>query len=358
MVEKEYSFVRARDFLDRSLSLYRSVGDDRATAQVLYNLAYLTSSLDTTGQGEELLRESLALRQALGDELGAAETMMGLALYLEWQGRMDEGLSLAQQSISILRAKGDRHALAMGLDRLGWVFQYNGQFVEAQRRWEECWPYFEDLGRHPVEADIGIKMGFSALLQGDYDRARAFGDQALAAAREWGLQRSTSASLVLLGELAMAHGEFVAAQRLFNESLTVSRVNYQQEVDHWTYACLAMAESASGHHEQAVHHLSECLEGLLADRVLHPLLFALTAAALLYVAQGKVERGIELYTVASAHPYVSNSTWFEDIAGKSIRQAGRQLPADLVEAAQRRGRQGGNWQMAIELLAELSTAVP
>jgi hypothetical protein len=65
------------------------------------------------------------------------------------------------------------------------------------------------------------------------------------------------------------------------------------------------------------------------------------------------ERAVELYALAESQPFVANSQLFEDIAGKHVAATAATLPADVVEAAQTRGRARDWWETAEELLAEL-----
>jgi hypothetical protein len=60
------------------------------------------------------------------------------------------------------------------------------------------------------------------------------------------------------------------------------------------------------------------------------LMLALPAVALLLADQGEKEQAVELYTLASRYPFVANSRWFEDIAGKHIAAVAATLPPDVV----------------------------
>jgi hypothetical protein len=62
---------------------------------------------------------------------------------------------------------------------------------------------------------------------------------------------------------------------------------------------------------------------------------------------------VELYALASRHPYVANSRWFEDVVGKHVTAAAAALPAEVVTAARERGRARDLEATAGELLAEL-----
>jgi hypothetical protein len=69
--------------------------------------------------------------------------------------------------------------------------------------------------------------------------------------------------------------------------------------------------------------------------------------------QGKTEQAVELYALASRYPYVANSRWFEDVAGRHIAAAAATLSPDVVAAAQERGRARDLDATVKELLAEL-----
>src|SRR3990172_7138878 len=50
------------------------------------------------------------------------------------------------------------------------------------------------------------------------------------------------------------------------------------------------------------------------------------------------ERAIELFSLATRYPYVSNSRWLMDTAGYEINRSISELPADFVRSHQARGR--------------------
>jgi hypothetical protein len=83
------------------------------------------------------------------------------------------------------------------------------------------------------------------------------------------------------------------------------------------------------------------------------LVYALPAFALLLVDSGEPARAVDLYTLASQSPFVANSVWFDDVAGKHIAAAAESMSPDVVAAAQERGRARDLWETARELLADL-----
>jgi hypothetical protein len=84
-----------------------------------------------------------------------------------------------------------------------------------------------------------------------------------------------------------------------------------------------------------------------------PLLYGLPAVALYLAGERYMERAVELYSLASTYGFVSNSQWFEDVAGKHISTFAASLPSEVVKAAQSRGRALDIWDTAAKLLDEL-----
>ena len=96
---------------------------------------------------------------------------------------------------------------------------------------------------------------------------------------------------------------------------------------------------------------------MIDRRTLFELIDALPVLALLLADQGAPERAVDLYALASRHPYVANSRWFEEVIGRHIADAAATLPSDVVTAAQERGQARDLWATAKELLANLDSIV-
>jgi hypothetical protein len=125
---------------------------------------------------------------------------------------------------------------------------------------------------------------------------------------------------------------------------------------HWRAFALGLSGYAAlklGRRQQAMERLRQALRFATETRAVPPLLYALPGMALLLADEGEGEHGAELYALASRYPFVANSRWFEDVAGRHIAAATAALPPDAVAAAGERGRTRDLWATAEELLAEL-----
>ncbi|UCC63660.1 MAG: hypothetical protein JSV36_00950, partial [Anaerolineae bacterium] len=136
------------------------------------------------------------------------------------------------------------------------------------------------------------------------------------------------------------------------ESVVVSREMGDREAVGRALAVLGYAARGLRHLDQAGLHLHKVLE-TAAEGGFTTLMLALPAVALLLADRGEVGRAVELYALASRYPFVANSRWFEDVAGKHIAVAAATLPPDVVAAAQERGRARDLDATVAELLIEL-----
>ena len=121
----------------------------------------------------------------------------------------------------------------------------------------------------------------------------------------------------------------------------------------WALAVLGYAARGLGQPSRARQHLSAALRTAAEIGAFLPFVLALPAVALLLADGGEMERALELYALASRYPYVANSRWFEDVAGRHITAAAEALPPDAVAAAQARGRARDPEATVQELLDEL-----
>ncbi|MFL7811883.1 MAG: hypothetical protein AB8I80_24815, partial [Anaerolineae bacterium] len=118
-------------------------------------------------------------------------------------------------------------------------------------------------------------------------------------------------------------------------------------------ATLGYVLLARGELDQARKHLCEATRTVVTSEDFLGKLNLLPAAGLFLAAQGETARAVELYALATRYPYVANSRWFEDVAGRQIEAAAAELSPGVIAAAQARGRARDLDETVQELLLEL-----
>jgi tetratricopeptide (TPR) repeat protein len=345
-----------RRLLEQSLALYRALGDRWGMARLVGYLSLLAWDGGNYGEAQQLAEESLALRRALGDQLGMAAALYLLGTIASAQGQLEEAERSLREAIAIHQEIGDRGAGSVEvLTSLGWILRLRGKYAEAHALCREALALCEDTGQQRLLGRILADLGAAKLHQGQYEAARTQAQKSLTPAREVGRKSEIGRAFRLLGSVALAEEAYAEARGWFQESLAVYREIpeiWERGELSWALAVAACAARGLGDLRQARAHLDEALR-TAPDNGFVELMYALPAVALLLAYQGEVERAVELYALASRYPYVANSRWFEDVAGKHIAAVAATLPPEVVAAAQERGRARDLWDTAAKLVAEL-----
>ena len=276
--------------------------------------------------------------------------LLRLGLLALAQGRSEEGGHLLEESGLTGQGPSSRYLFARWLYTLGRILSLQGRFDEAHTRLEEGVSVSGEMGYRLGTVLSNAWSGFSRTHLGLYGGARVQGQAALDLAREDGMQWGVGFSLLVLGASALAERVYEKAQRLCQEGAAVARDAGLRHEAAWASASLAYAARGLGDPGQARGHLCEALRSATEAQHFVPLIYALAAAALLLADEGQTERAVELYALASRYAFVSNSRWFEDVAGKQIAAAEGSLPPEVVAAAQERGRARDLWETARELM--------
>jgi tetratricopeptide (TPR) repeat protein len=278
---------------------------------------------------------------------------MSLGLTTLALGQLEEAERSLRESVAIYREAGGRGDIAVGLLYVGRALLWLGKLDEAHSLLEESLAILSDLGLRSFVPFSNLWLGYTRMHLGQYEQARTQVSASLAPFREYGDQREIGESLFALGSVALAEEAYAEAWQLLEESVAVLRQTGRRDDIGRVLATLGYAACKLGQFPQAGRHLYEALRTAAEIRAFIPLLLALPGLALLLADRGEEERAVELYALASRYPFVANSRWFEDVAGKHIATVAATLPPDVVAAVQERGRARDLEATVAELLVEL-----
>jgi hypothetical protein len=166
--------------------------------------------------------------------------------------------------------------------------------------------------------------------------------------------RVVGASHLALGGVAIGQEKFVQSINHLNTAVEVSRDLKNRDDLVAVIATLSCAEINIGELELARDHLVESLEIVADIRGIWGASYSLPIAALYLATQGEIERAVAVYALIKEYPIAANSRFHEEVVGQEITEATATLPPEAIAAAEERGRQGDPFEMAAELLEELS----
>jgi predicted ATPase/class 3 adenylate cyclase/tetratricopeptide (TPR) repeat protein len=355
-IRHQYDYEGARWLFEQSLASYRAQGDRWWTAYVLRNLGTSAHQSGSYGEAKKRYKESIALGQSLGDQMGIADSLFESGVTSRAQGQLEEAEGLYRESFAICQEMDDRTGIADGLGYLGEVHVQRGNFAEGCSSLEESLAICDDLGLPRGLAKAYVTLGEAQAHLGQYEQARAFAQTGLTLYREIDIPWGIGYAHFVLGMGAVAGEAYVEAHQLLGESVSVLREIGHRENLGCALAVLGYAARGLGHLPQARQHLHEALQVVAEIGAFVPLVLALPAVALLLADRGDAqgaERAAELYGLAWRYPFVANSRWFKDVAGRRIAATTVALPPDVIAAAQERGRARDRDTTVAQLLAEL-----
>jgi predicted ATPase/transcriptional regulator with XRE-family HTH domain len=168
-------YIRARDFIESSITLYREIGDNQG--------------------------------------IGLALIDLGATFHLE--GREEEAIEPFEESLRLLRATGEPWGMAYALVWLGDACFRMGDIERAATSWEESLRLTQELGDDYLMAWSLGGLADLARLRADYKHATGMFKEALSHYQRSGDKIGPPFSLEALGLIAVALGDAKRAARLW-----------------------------------------------------------------------------------------------------------------------------------------------
>jgi non-specific serine/threonine protein kinase len=119
---------KALSLLEKSLAIYRDLGDERGTANMLMQVGWARMRAGAYEAAEHDLREGLNTMRLLGEPRRTAQALGGLGELAIRRGRLDEAEELLSESVDLYWSTGDRWGIAASMGSLGWMSLRQRQF--------------------------------------------------------------------------------------------------------------------------------------------------------------------------------------------------------------------------------------
>jgi tetratricopeptide (TPR) repeat protein len=214
--------TEGRDSLARLLALPEAQASADTRAAALGAAGRLAFNQGDYAAAHRVWERSLALWRGIGETGRAAAMLNNLGHLARERGDYASARALLTESLELSRAAGGR-AVGATLSYLGLVALQEGDYATARTLFEEA------LGIHQeAQAEYGIvlastRLGHVAHAEGDLAQARARYEQSLAAQRRSGDKRAVATLLTNLGMVDVDVGQVALARSRFEESAALVR---------------------------------------------------------------------------------------------------------------------------------------
>ncbi len=224
--------IEGRDWLEKSLAAAHNQNtyEHNNTKPILARaldaagrLALMQSDFDSV---LPLLEQGVALWRDIGDKRGLAYALTNLGVAIVYLGRQDgsAGTALIEEAAAIFKDLKDNWGLAFALDFMGDAIALLGGSDERVARHKlQSLNLYRDLEDSWGIASLLSDLGYTALRQDDFNRARQYLEEALEVARIVGDKRYIAFAVGGLAEVTWHMGNLVETHKLFTESLELHR---------------------------------------------------------------------------------------------------------------------------------------
>jgi DNA-binding SARP family transcriptional activator/tetratricopeptide (TPR) repeat protein len=254
-------FPAGRESGERSLALYRSLGDRSGQANAEFQLARIYGDLNDSAHATQLWRSARILFRDLGDHLGEAwalsdmggnkkstvtfpektsmletalerfmsaddspgiaHTRWGLATSCYMDGDYREAIGHLQEALAIFQRTGPRFGVASTLAELARAHDQLGDPARARELCEQSISLFEEVGHRFGAANATSLLGAILIRLGDYAAAGTSFERVVAVYTEIGNLHGRANAICELGRISHATGDHDKATSLYALSLAV-----------------------------------------------------------------------------------------------------------------------------------------
>jgi tetratricopeptide (TPR) repeat protein len=325
----------AGQYFAQSRDLYEEIGDRWGVAGALTGLGRAYLNMYAYQEAQDAITQTLDLSRDIGHQIGLSDSLKLLGRLAQVQGRSNEAVRLINQGLS-KTPKYNPIGIAVGLCGLGFALACGGEFSEAETCMSEGLDIYQELGSRREPLFFMLSLDWINLHMGKYQGVHERVLDALDQARQLANKKAIVAGLENLGMIALAKKDYDEAQERFQESITEFRQLVRSPDEGGSQACLGLAVRGLGYRTEAWNNLKAGLGWAVEKHHFYSLVNALSGIALMLADEEEFERALELYTLALKHPFVANSHWFEDVAGREIAANTANLPPQVAEAARKR----------------------
>jgi tetratricopeptide (TPR) repeat protein len=199
-----------------------------ARIKALHTAAWLAADAHDFAQAEQFIEQRMALQRSMGEQEDETDLHTNMALQARAVGDYQHATSLLHEALVHYRAEGNRGTLSTGgfgftLYLLALVMREQGNFGYAEKLFEECVNFHQEIGERTGVAQGLLGLSDVARDQGNIVKTRQYGEQSLVILHEFRMQWAIGFVLNNLAQAAYMEGDLKQAFSFADESVTLFR---------------------------------------------------------------------------------------------------------------------------------------
>ena len=260
--DKTASPGRYRVLLDE---LRAPIASDRArisAEQALMNAGdiYRQAAAKSSTRAAQEYERSLSLWRSVGDEYEESVTLNVLGtLYLDF-GDRPKALDSFNQALPLARAAGDRSGEAAARENIGVVYYTNGEKQKALEQFTATLAFERETDQPSLQAETLSYLGEVSIDLGQEDAALADFEQALNLVRQSGNQSAIASVLTYIGKVNDNLGEKQKALDFYAQALSLNRAQNDAVGESVTLSNIGMVYDALGAKQSAIDNYAQALK--------------------------------------------------------------------------------------------------
>ncbi|MEO3749961.1 tetratricopeptide repeat protein [Streptomyces sp. B6B3] len=239
----------------RSVSHWRSVGDERAEVRALIDLSLTHAHADRYSQAMSAADRALEMASAAGDHEGRAEALHQLAVPYGYLGDFHKSLSLQRSALELRLSMTDQRQQARAYNNMGITLLRLGEHDSALTSFQYALSKFRSCGDEHVQAAVLNNIGDLHRVTGSTERARASYDRAWNLARKYGHAAERATIQMNRAKVHQLTGQLDGSLDLYRQALSAFRSIGERRREMLSLDGIGITFRMMGHFaESAAHH--------------------------------------------------------------------------------------------------------
>lgn len=219
--EKQVQIRYLEDTLKTLLAKPQTLKRDKKLAEVYADLGRLYASRGSFDEAFDYLERSMAINVSIGDQEGIAYAYNNIGLIYRSRGDFELALNHFKKSLEISQLLLNHRESAGVNNNIGLMYFDHGDYETAMKAFKKSLKFIRKIGDKVGEVHVLNNIAHVLHVLGEFDRALELLEKSLTISREIGSKSAEGATLNNISQVYFARGDYEFALKSLKKSLTI-----------------------------------------------------------------------------------------------------------------------------------------